>query len=293
MSDEAENIAAEEARLKVSPYDRASSWLIALLISVGLVATVLLALWLTARPPREYGKAGPVPAPWPPIEGEGGSNGKPAGGGAIDELPDAPLPMPSATTLGAISEIQELLSDPAIVEQLPDPEKIRKETGIPGLPGRPGTGPDKRAGKPGRPRHWEVIFAKGATVDGYAKQLDLFRIELGVIKESKIYYASNFQKRKPDTRVEENPSENERRYWLRWIQGDLKKADEELLAKAGIESPYPFILKFLPAELEAKLVELERAHAGDKVDQIKKTRFGIKQVGGGYEFYVIDQTYKE
>ena len=45
-------------------------------------------------------------------------------------------------------------------------------------------------GKPGLPRHWEVMFSKGTTLDAYARQLDFFGIELGVLMpDNKIVYA--------------------------------------------------------------------------------------------------------
>jgi hypothetical protein len=295
MTSETENIAAEKQRLKVSPYDRASSWLISLLISVGLLAAMLVTLWLSSlssKPPRgDQGKVWRVDSL---TDGEDGQNGKPVGGGNLDSMPDTPLPRPDPTASNEISEMEEVLSDGSVTDQLPELEKLSRppsDAGIPGLPGPPGTGLDKRPGKPGKPRNWEIVFPKG-TVEQYAKQLDFFKIELGVIKKNTIVYASNLHKARPNTRVEKNPAENEKRFWLRWVQGDLRRADDELLERAGIEPPYSFILKFLPPEVEAELARLERLKADGDVNRVKKTRFGVRQDGDKCELYVIEQLYK-
>ncbi len=48
-------------------------------------------------------------------------------------------------------------------------------------------------------------------------------------------------------------------------------------------------MKILPAAVEAKLAALERTAAGADIDNVRKTRFGIRAAGDGYEFYVIQQ----
>ncbi len=49
-------------------------------------------------------------------------------------------------------------------------------------------------GKPGLPRHWEVMFSKEHP-GPYARQLDFFDIELGVLMpDNKIIYAFNLAK---------------------------------------------------------------------------------------------------
>ncbi len=148
-------------------------------------------------------------------------------------------------------------------------------------------------GKPGLPRHWEVTFQKGATLDLYARQLDFFHIELGVVMpDNRIIYAYNLAKPKPDRREVKNPSVNERRYYLTWRSGGLEQADQELLARAGIDTEGHLILKFLPPETEQDLATKEKSFKGASPKDIAKTRFGVQTAGGGFEFYVIDQPLK-
>jgi len=40
------------------------------------------------------------------------------------------------------------------------------------------------------------------------------------------------------------------------------------------------------------LIALERKRAGERANSIRTTYFGIRPKGRGYEFYVMDQTYR-
>jgi hypothetical protein len=84
----------------------------------------------------------------------------------------------------------------------------------------------------------------------------------------------------------------EKRFYLLWRRGDLSRADEQLLDRAGIDPKGKIVLHFLPAEIETMVAEVEKSHAGDKADRIDRTRFGIRPRADGYEFYVMEQTYR-
>jgi hypothetical protein len=295
----AKETVARQRRLEVSMYEKVASWLIALLVGIGVTAFMLFSIWLSDRLQHRT-MAVPVALEEFREDGEGGGDGRAAGGSQLDTPAENEMVGNDTNT----TEVQQDLSamGAAVAEnavELDDPSLVvpPKRQGAFGTGGGiwggfgPGRGLGHGPGKPGKPRNWEVVFQKGTT-EQYAKQLDFFKIELGVIKGTSVVYAFNLHKAKPNTRVEKNPAENEKRFYLRWVQGDLKKADEELLTKAGIEGPFHFILKFLPPEVEADLYGQELAKAGDDKNRIKKTRFGVRQDGERYEFYIIDQLYK-
>jgi hypothetical protein len=80
---------------------------------------------------------------------------------------------------------------------------------------------------------------------------------------------------------------------MTWRTGSLKEADRELLRRAGIVSGGRDILQFYPPEVEAQLAQAEKQHAGPRdVESIRKTVFGVRRAGDGYEFYVIEQHYR-
>jgi hypothetical protein len=256
--------------------------LLALVILLGAVVLVLLVVWLTnqiflrqAAVAVELVELG---------TGEG-----PLGGGRelaepIDEQLELEEPAVQ-DTLTAIADAvalkSVLLDDPALGGRMGP----GTGGGTGGSGGGTGTGSGTR-------RHWEVRFIKGNTLESYARQLDFFKIELGVLMPgNKVAYAFNLAKRRPDTRSA--AADQEKRYYLTWRSGELQEADRELLTRAGISSTGRIILKFLPPKLEAQLAGMEKVRAGRLADRVRRTRFEVRADGaGGYSFGIIDQSYR-
>jgi hypothetical protein len=134
-----------------------------------------------------------------------------------------------------------------------------------------------------------VVYDRGSTLDGYARQLDFFGIELGVVDgEGGVQYASQFSAERPTVRA--GISQEEKRLFFAWKQGSLQEADRELLKKAGIDSGRRLVLQFYPADVENQLAALELAHAkGRPASKIRKTLFGVKIEGNTYSFHVLRQ----
>jgi len=140
-------------------------------------------------------------------------------------------------------------------------------------------------------RRWEIRLLEGHTLETYARQLDFFGIELGVLEPGgRIVYVFNLSQARPATRVGEAAAE--RRCYLTWHSGALRRADEELLARAKVDAKGKVILKFLPPAVERRLAELEQAEAGADLSRVERTCFGIRAAGSGYEFFVYKQTFR-
>ncbi len=136
---------------------------------------------------------------------------------------------------------------------------------------------------------WEIRLLEGHTLETYAKQLDFFGIELGVLLPGgKVLYVFNLAQARPDTRV--GDVGDEQRCYLTWQAGRLREADDELLTRAGVDPQGRVVLKFLPPAVQRKLAELERAEAGSAADRVEKTCFGVRAAESGYEFFVYEQT---
>ncbi len=279
----------QEYGLKVSAYDRVAGCLVALLVFVGSIVLILLILWLSSR---LFATQAAVPILMEEIgTGEGG-----LGGGMQLDAPQADelgeetdLEEPSLEeTLSVVTEAVgtrvALLEDPTLTEQpLTGRGGSTGDGRVPGI----GSGP----GGSGRARRWEVRFMEGNTLESYARQLDYFGIELGVLlPDNKVQYVYNLTKTRPDTRI--GPADQEKRYYLTWRSGALQEADRELLRRAGINPQGKLILKFLPPKLEAQLLQMERARAGNNYKRVRTTFFGVASEGSGYKFYVIDQSYR-
>ena len=250
--------------------------MLAVVLLLGIVVFVLLVVWLTNQ--FFFGQTAVTVELVELGTGEG-----PLGGGMelaepIDEQIEVAEP--------AAEETPRAIAEAVAVKLVPLDD--------PNLGGRIGPeGPgDRPVPESGVARQWEVRFIKGNTLDGYARQLDFFKIELGVLLPgNKVAYASNLAKRKPDTRTA--AADKEKRYYLTWRSGELQEADRELLAKAGIASKGRIILKFLTPELEAHLAGKEKARAGRFANRVRRTRFEVHPDGsGGYSFGIIDQSYR-
>jgi len=295
--------AAEQRRLSVSAYDRASSMLMSLLLSIGTAVALLTIIWFTTR---NFVSEIAVPVSLEEFreDGEGGGDGRPPGGSQLDTPSDEPFVGTDEKT----SDVQEDLTTLTAAVTAKAAELDDPMLSTPTRHGSYGTGGgiyggfgDGRGwghgkGRPGRPRSWEILFSR-ATLDLYARQLDCFGIELGVLMpDNKIVYAFHFTKPKPDTRTLLNPAENEKRFYLTWQRGgDLQQADLELLSRAGIDSGGHLVLKFLPPAVEVALATLEKQWAEQHAEKgtiVKKTRFGVAPSGDKFVFTIVDQTYK-
>ncbi|MCS7238111.1 MAG: hypothetical protein NZ899_07560 [Thermoguttaceae bacterium] len=271
--------------LRVSAYERVTSWIVSLLILVGTCVFVLFVLWISSR---IFATQVAVPVIMQEVgTGEGGL----AGGMELEE--------PPAEQLGQESDIEEPLLEKTLaivaeavaerLAQLEDP--LATEDPVAGKGGSTGRGDATGVGigaGGGRRRHWEVRFPEGNTIDTYARALDFFKIELGVLlPDNRVLYVYNLSKPRPDTRI--GPADQERRYYLTWRRGTLMEADRELLRRAGVDPGDRLILKFIPPELEAQLAEMERARAGPRHDRVRTTYFAVVPQGNGFRFIVVDQ----
>jgi hypothetical protein len=285
-------------RLCISRYDHAWSWLLALLLLFGAAVFILFMVWLSTRlhqvdiaSPVELSELG---------DGEGGGDGRPSGGTQLEspndstEVPVTDMTPPEiqdtmATVAETVVEQVAALDDPSL-----QPPKVKGDYGSGGGSGGghgPGRGLGHGKGRPGRPQRWEVRFPKGNSLESYARQLDFFKFELGVIGENDtVSYLSNFSAPKPT--VKTGPRVAEKRMYLVWTGGDLKQADIEFFKRAGVSTEGGMIFMFLPPDVRQTLSQLELDKNHKTIAEISKTIFGLQTQGGGFVFSVIDQRLK-
>jgi hypothetical protein len=153
-------------------------------------------------------------------------------------------------------------------------------------------------GEKGLPREqrWFVAFADGGTLNEYARQLEYFKIQLGVlIPSGKLIYLSNLTADRPSTR-EETDGSREQRMYMTWQGGRLRAADRKLFEKAGIDITGGILFHFYPKQTEQKLAQLEyeRAQRSNRtIDQIRRTYFVVRRSVNQYSFVVTRQIYFE
>jgi hypothetical protein len=275
--------------LRVSDYERVASWLLALLLVGGAVAFCLLVIWLGMHAGFAFSKSVPVHIAQP----DGGGQG---------EVGDQPsLEAPSIEEMAAESDLDDPRLEStldSLIDATARPELAVAFTasfdhGLNGSGGDEGkiSGPGPGEGRPGIPPHlrWEIDWGGVDTLETYARKLDFFGIELGtygVPGPGKVTYIKNLSHTKPDLRV--GVAKLEKRLYMSWRSGALKDADRQLAAKAGVP-PGKILFQFFDKETEQLLLRTEQEFDGRDASTIHKTRFGLRPIGKGYEFFVIAQ----
>jgi hypothetical protein len=297
--------------LRETRYERVSSGMMAVVFGLCFGVVAAVAFWLAHRPPPE---PEPVPMEFVELEPEvdfGGSlegvvggtaefdSGQDGGGGgevSTDELMvDAALTNITAAADQAVE--QSLLpsdSDGAAPQTSSQSylgmTSSSSGTGTGG--GRPplGFGPGRGGGVP-RELRWFIKFAAEASLDEYARQLDYFQVELGVLyPDGRLVCVSQLSKPSPSKR--EIPSaKDEQRLYFTWQGGERQDADIKLLTKAGVQVGQGRILHFYIPETENRLAVVERNFANRKAKEIRRTYFSVVKQGQGYTFEVTRQTY--
>jgi len=278
--------------LIVTRFDKVSAWMIAIVLAVAIVAAWEIAVHFVNRPPLPE-----IPTKMELIELGGYEDG------AIDETLNLESPAdetedPSLAEVESeeveVEELLETVIDMAneAVEQTN--EQLQLDAVNAGKPGS-ATGTGRRplgvgGGQGGVPadQRWFFRYDNTITLDEYARQLDFFKIEFGVIQGKKLTYVKDFTKAKPTTRTV-NSGENENRLYLIWQGGGRRAADLQLFKKAGINATGLPTFQFIPKELEQELFQLEQEFQNRPTEQIRRTYFAILKSGGGYRFVVTRQ----
>lgn len=281
--------------LRETTYDRVSSWAIALFIAIGMACLGVVALWYGSQAPQK-----PEAVPVEIIEDPGGFED-----GSPDETLKVESPEPEvrdaspaeitsdkteiAETLEAVVEISENATQ--IVQQ-------QFETGVQNTgrigsakgTGKKGLGIGSGSGGMPREQRWYVRFGDRVPVEEYAKQLDYFGIELGVIlPDKRLAYVSKLSQPAPMVRYTQEGTSDDRLY-MTWQGGERRSADLSLFKKAGIDVEVTnTIFHFYPKATEATLVQLEIDFRGRPVSQIRRTYFTVEPNGGAYKFTVTQQ----
>lgn len=304
--------------LRVSAYDRVSSLLVAMLVISGLTVGGLLFLFF-ARQLVSQQVSIPVKSVTLPRGGGGGGSGDASlGTGGELELPADVMAEPELQiedTLSAIAGAVEQRSPQLFSEQmemeLAPPEDARsvdvRRPGVGGAGGGRGTGLGTGTGSgrgPGlgggyggghgtREPDRQIVFEPENLLE-YARFLDFFGIELGVLgQDNKIYYAYNLSQKTPGVR--EGAPGDELRLYMNSSRGRFAALDLRLADRAGIADRGRIILQFYPEEAQGILYQLEQQRAeanGRKWENIDSTVFRVARSGERFEFTVQDQTYR-
>jgi hypothetical protein len=277
--------------LGVSRYDQVAGLLVAVLLVLGFVTFMMFLVWLSSQ---VFWVQPPVAVKMLEDVGGGGSGEMAAGEQQLEEpspeeLQEVVEP-PIEQSIQAISEV--VSTEAEALEALEGATSFGKGEGDGQGDGR-GKGPGGPGTSDGIPawERWEVRL-KADQLAEYARQLDFFQVELGVAGggNPNVEYVSNLSAAKPTVRV--GSPKDEKRLRFLHQSGELRQADRELVAKAGINSSGRVVFQFYSPATYQKLLELENAKMGNRrIKDVRRTVFGVRGPAGRYELYVIDQQY--
>jgi hypothetical protein len=281
-----------EIELAVSSYDRAAGWMIALNILVGFSVLLAFLIWLSSV--LEFK---PDQAMLTLVENVAGRGDHAAGfardveAPGIEELEEESEPKVEQL----LEAVTDVVSNQAAALDSMQTNMFSSNVGS-------GLGDSRPPGPLGegeniipRAERWEIRYNSNS-IDAYAKQLDFFEIELGAVGGKKtVDYASRLAESSPARR--EGPGgDSEKRLYMTWTTGALKRFDRELLAKANIATQGRIMAQFYPANVENELANLEMAYLRKNgkthIREVKRTVFGVKRTGSGFEYFVISQVYR-
>jgi hypothetical protein len=273
--------------LKVTRYDIVSSFLIAIVLGLILTAISLFIMWRTTWRPRPVALAaieildvragfedGDPEEDFPDIE-------TPDDEVLVEEMLDTVIEDASEASQQAFEQIETNL------EQQGSPQSGTGSGRPLGVPGGTGTGLP-------REQRWFVRFTDQAALEEYTRQLDFFKIELGVlfIGDKSMTVLSNLSNPRPTKKIITAASMGKGKIHFNWSGGSRKKADLKLLEKAGVSNAATgMIFHFYPRETQKKLFQKEKAYRNRPAKEIRRTYFVVKRAGSGYEFQVIRQFY--
>ncbi len=280
------------SELRKTKFDSVSSMLLAILIFVSMCTAMLVMIWWDRRVYI------PVKAMEILVENAAGRGDnaagferdfEPPGAEEVEELTEPTMQDTITAVTDAVSSVAASF-DSVNSNASANTQGTGKGDSRP--PGPEGEGDDIVP----RFERWQLNFS-AKNLDGYAEQLDYYKIELGALGGSiqGVDYASSVSR---TPKIRRAPSEGEKRLYFMWTsESPLKRFDQQLLQKAGIPTPGRQIVKFLEPDLENLLANIELDYAKERghttVKEIAKTVFESQSVTGGYAFVVIDQRYRK
>lgn len=282
--------------LATTRYDLVSALIIALVIALVLLLVWVFALWLANRR----------------IETESSLQIEMVQlGGYEDGAPDETLkvespadPSDDPSVVDAFEErqVQDVienvveLSNTAARQVPQQTETAPENTGKLGSAEGTGRRPLGSGGGPGNlAQHWYIRFGDRGTLAEYARQLDYFHVELGLLVGNRIERLSNLSG-SVQRRTYHSGKELKNQWYFTWAGGGRKQADIKLLKQKGkLPADRGTIFHFYRQQEINLLAALEKAAAKkDKKSRknIARTYFAVVRKGGGYEFVVTKIVYE-
>lgn len=281
--------------LRVTLYDRVSSWAMALFLGILVACSLVVVMWVSTRKTEHT-----VSVPMELVELPGGFlDGTPGETLRVDSPePESRDASPADTMEDRVEIAEAVESVVQMAETATQSVQQQFETGIQNS-GKGGSakGTGRRAlgfgpGTGGFPREqrWFVRFSDRIPLSEYSRQLEFFGIELGaLLPDGRLAYLSNPSADVPTIRYVKSGAD-ENRLYMTWQGGDRRTADVQLFGKAKVDiRSDTIIFHFYSKKMENELAQLEIAYRNRKASQIRRTYYAVEPDGPRYKFSVYKQ----
>lgn len=277
-----------DVETRVSSYDRLNAILISVILLFGFLVTVLFMLWLTTV----FDYSDKTAVAMTATIGEEGDE-KPEGfeddilEPGVEEFFEVETPQ-LATALEAVTEAVSSVR-----------ANLDKRSGDAAAMGK-GGGYGSREGGPGGTgkgipdyKRWNINY-ESENIEEYARQLDYFKIEIGVVATQKgnndIWRVSNVSS---GPRVQKTSRANENKT-LRFahVKQRMKKWDQILCKRAGAPLDNTALVQFYPEDTRQYIRQQEAnflAAAGRELKDVKKTMIKVEKGEAGKYVYTITE----
>jgi hypothetical protein len=206
----------------------------------------------------------------------------------VEPAPEIPVIRPDPTqddklaeeAARRISEAREVLS-----RRFAQPGGAAGKPG-PGTGGTGGQGGGTGSGRGGRTARWVLKF-KTRSAQDYLAQLEGLGATLAFQLRGEKWRFFDRPSSQQDRWHDRELADDNRLYWI-----DENRQAVDSVAEVLRLPPAPFMVAFLPLELEARMAELEKNYQGRQEDEIRSTIFEVIRRGGKYDVMVIKQTLK-
>ena len=272
---------------KSSSYDRVNAFLVAGLVMLGFLFAVLFLIWVTSVVDFSRPTEGPIV-----LTGEDLGEEKPKGDAddaedpGVEEFPEVETPQ-LANALEAVTDSISSVQG-ALEKRSGSAAQMGKGSGFGSREGGGGGG----GGIPEYKR-WIINFS-AANPETYAKQLSAFKIDIGVVSETKQSIKRLNDPAGTKRVINSNrKNEDDNLYFVHKKQRFL--AWDKLLAEqSGIDTKASLTVQFYPEETRAMMRRVEQ----DKLDEfgktlpdVKNTIFKVVPNGNSYKFEVTEFIY--
>ncbi len=274
---------------KASAYDKLNAALIASILLVGFLVAALFLIWLTTA----FDYTSQKKAITMDRADEAG-NEKPVGEAddvlepGVEEFPEVETPQ-LANALEAVTTAVSTVRA-SLEERSGMAAEMGAGSGFGSREGGPGTGGDSVP----EYKRW-IIQYESDSLDTYAKQLDFFSIDIGVLHKTnkKIWRVSNLSAQPTVTESSQQAEAKTLRFMhkkqkmLRW--------DQTLASKAGASIDNAITCQFYPEPTRQIIRDIEGAalrEAGRVVKDVRNTILKLENGPEGFTFTVVDLLYR-